>query len=330
MKIGCLGAGAWGFCLASLLSEKDYELIIWEKVDGLRNHLIDIGEHPRLPGAVVQKNMKFTENVFDAVNGVDLILESVTSAGVRPVFSMLRGLDKVPIVLSSKGIEQGTGNLLGEVLLDVLGEDYKPYIGCLSGPTLAGEIIKGTPASVVVSGYNRDTVLKIRETFSLPRFRVYPNMDIEGVEFGGAMKNIIALACGMSDGLGFGDNAKAALMTRGLHEIRKLAVKYGCQADTINGLSGMGDLCVTCMSDLSRNYRFGSLLARGSSVEEARKKIGAVIEGAYSCVSALELGRKLEVPLPITEVVNGVIYKGLGLKEAMKALLGRTVKEEHL
>ena len=330
MRIGCLGAGTWGFCLEALLAEKGYDLIIWEYSKELLEHIITKGEHPRLSGVKVSSNMTFTDDISKAVTGVDVIMESVTSAGVRPVFSNLKNLLKVPLVLTSKGIEQGTGKLLSEVLIDVLGEDHKPFIGCLSGPTLAVEVGKGMPASVVASGYDCELVLKIQEVFSAPRFRVYPNMDIEGVEFGGALKNVIAIACGMSDGLGYGENAKAALMTRGLHEMRKLAITRGCKAETINGLSGMGDLCVTCMSDLSRNYRFGRLVAQGLSVEDAKKKIGAVVEGAYSCVSALELGEKLDVPLPISEGVHSIIYEGTSPEGAVKALLSREIKEEHL
>lgn len=332
MKIGCLGAGTWGFCLTALLASKGYEVVIWSRSESFVKKLSEIREHPKLPGYPVGSNVIFTSHLEDAVEDVDLILESVTSSGIRSVFTSLKDfiVPKVPIVLSSKGIEQKTGKLLSEVLLDVLGEDFRRCVGCLSGPTLAGEVIKGLPASIVSTGYDRDTVEQIQKAFSTERFRVYPNMDITGVEFGGAMKNIIAIACGISDGLGFGDNAKAALMTRGLHEVRKLAVARGCKVDTLNGLAGMGDLCVTCLSPLSRNYRFGHLVAKGLSPEDAKREVGAVVEGAYSCVSALEVGRELSVSLPISEAINNIIYHELTPKEAVKLLLSRTVKEEHL
>jgi glycerol-3-phosphate dehydrogenase (NAD(P)+) len=170
----------------------------------------------------------------------------------------------------------------------------------------------------------------IHELFSTPTFRIYPNSDLQGVCFGGAMKNIIAIACGIADGLSCGDNAKAALMTRGLHEMRKLCLVKHCKPETLNGLSGMGDLCVTCLSTHSRNYRYGRLIAEGFSPEGARQKIGMAVEGIYSCVSARELGRKFNVPVPITEATFSIIYERLHPKEAVQALLQRMIKEEHL
>ena len=170
----------------------------------------------------------------------------------------------------------------------------------------------------------------IHDLFTTPTFRIYPNSDIRGVCFGGAMKNIIAIACGIADGLGYGDNTKAALMTRGLHEIRKLCVVKNCKPETLNGLSGMGDLCVTCMSRHSRNYRFGRLIAEGLSPEGARQKIGMAVEGIYTCVSARELGHKYQIPVPITDATYEIIYEELNPREAVKALLTRTIKEEHL
>lgn len=173
-------------------------------------------------------------------------------------------------------------------------------------------------------------MLDVREAFATPYFRVYPNPDIIGAAFGGAMKNIVAIAAGISDGLGFGENTKAALMTRGLHEIRKLAKVKGALPETLNGLSGLGDLCATCISSKSRNYQFGYNLAKGLTPEEAQAKIGMVVEGAYTCVSARQLGQKSGVALPITEGVYQVIYNGASAKEVVKSLLTRSVKEETL
>jgi glycerol-3-phosphate dehydrogenase (NAD(P)+) len=234
------------------------------------------------------------------------------------------------VVITSKGIEQGTGLLLPEVVSSLLGREESPLVGCLSGPSHAEDIIMNLPTSVVCSAYDTNVMKLIHELFTTPTFRIYPNSDVQGVCFGGAMKNIIAIACGISDGLGCGDNTKAALMTRGLHEIRKLCpVKHG-KPETLNGLSGMGDLCVTCMSIHSRNYRFGKLLAEGFSPEGARQKIGMAVEGIYTCVSARELGQKHQIPLPITEATYQIIYEGLDPREAVKVLLQRAIKEEHL
>lgn len=332
MKICYLGAGAWGYTLASLLASKGYEVLSWDVSEETVHYLREKGEHPKLPGFPCPETLRFTTDLAEALDGCELLVEGVTSAGVRSVFQKVKeaGVPDCPLVLTSKGIEQGTGLLLSDILRDVLGEAHAPQIGCLSGPSIAMEVLKGLPTSVVCSGYDEATMMAIHTAFSTPRFRVYPNPDINGVELGGALKNIIAIACGAADGLGFGDNAKAALMTRGLHEMRKLAVIKGCKPDTLNGLAGMGDLCVTCLSTYSRNYRFGHLVAEGLTPDEAKKQIGMVVEGAYTCVSALELAEKAGIELPISQVVYMVTYKGLAPKDAVKMLLQRTTKEEYL
>ncbi len=332
-RIGCLGVGAWGYCLASLLASKnDHEVICWTTNPDLANHLNCHGEHPLFPGHIPSGKISFTTDLFKALEGVDMIVESVTSAGIRPVFEQVRalGLPICPIVSTSKGIEQDSGIILTQVIAEILGENYKPFIGLLSGPSFAQEIINHLPASVVASGYSPEIIQTICDTFMTPTFRVYPNLDVLGVSFGGALKNIIAIACGISEGLGLGNSSKAALMTRGLHEIRKLAVAYGCKSETIYGLTGMGDLCLTCGSTLSRNFRFGIYLSQGLSLEEAQKQIGMVVEGAYTCVSALQLSKQKNIDLPITEAVYNIMYQQLHPKEAVRNLMQRTIKEEHL
>lgn len=333
MRIGFLGAGTWGFCLASLLGAKGYAVTLWTADPAMAKKLNQDRHHPKLPHFIASDNVKVTSDLSEAIRGAELIVESVTSRGVRPVFKQLQAIGisaNVPIIITSKGIEQDTGLLLPEVVIDVLGEMYRNKIGCLSGPSHAEEVIQKLPTSVVCSSYNPELIHLICETFNTPHFRVYPNADLSGVAFGGAMKNIIAIACGISDGLGFGDNTKAALMTRGLHEIRKLSVVKGCKQETLNGLSGLGDLAVTCLSKLSRNYMFGFLIAEGLTPEQAREQIGMVVEGAYTCISALQLGEKAHIPLPITEAVYAIIYDNLNPHEAVKALLQRAIKEEHL
>jgi glycerol-3-phosphate dehydrogenase (NAD(P)+) len=234
------------------------------------------------------------------------------------------------MIITSKGIEQNTGLLLSEVVIEVLGKKYANLVGCLSGPSHAEEVIQGLPTSVVCAAYDLDLMMQVHELFSTPLFRVYPNSDVNGVQFGGALKNVIAIACGLSDGLGFGDNTKAALMTRGLHEIRKLSITKGCKPETLNGLAGMGDLCVTCLSHFSRNYQFGRLLAENISPEEARKRIGMVVEGAYSCMSALQLAQQAGIDVPITQAIYSIIYESVKPLDAVKSLLQRAIKEEHL
>lgn len=332
MKIGYLGAGAWGFCLANLLAVKGYEVKLWTGNLCLAEALKRGESHPKLLDHQAEENLVLTTDLEEAISDVDLIIESVTSKGLRPVLEQIKklGLIGPPIVLTSKGIEQGSGLLMCEVALEVLGEAYKDGIGCISGPSLAKEVMNKLPTSVVASAYSYSLMMLICDVFTTPYFRVYPNDDMRGVCFGGAMKNIIAIACSLSDGLGYKANTKAALMTRGLHEICKLGEAIGCSAETINGLSGMGDLCATCLSTDSRNYIFGKLLAEGHTPDEARQKIGMVVEGAYTCIAALELGKKLGIALPITEAIYSIIYEGVSPQESVEMLLNRTVKQEHL
>lgn len=331
-KIGYLGLGVWGYCLARLLALKGYQVTSWTIEKDVIAYLREKNEHPKLKGYASPPGLAFTTEIEDVLHGQDLIVEGITSAGLRQVFEKVKAthIPACPIVITSKGIEQNTGLLLSEVVLEVLGEKCRNQIGCLSGPSIAEEVLKGLPTSVVCSAYHPDVMTAIHEAFTTPTFRIYPNPDINGVELSGALKNIIAIACGASDGLGFGDNAKAALMTRGLHEMRKLAAWKGCKPATINGLAGMGDLCVTCLSTLSRNYRFGRLIAEGLTPDAAKKQIGMVVEGTYTCLSALQLAKKASIELPITEAVYKVVYEGINPKEAVKFLLQRVTKEEYL
>jgi glycerol-3-phosphate dehydrogenase (NAD(P)+) len=332
MKICYLGAGTWGFCLASLLGSKGHKVVLWTKRADFAQQLAQKREHPKLPNYKADQNVSFTSDLAAAVKDADFIIESVTSNGIRPVFEQIRalGVPKCPIVITSKGIEQNSCLLLPEVIVDVFGASHKKQVGCLSGPSHAEEVIAKLPTSVVCSAYEPDVMLKIHDLFSTPIFRIYPNADINGVAFGGAMKNIIAIACGISDGLGFGDNTKAALMTRGLHEIRKLSVTKHAKSETLNGLSGLGDLCVTCLSKLSRNYKFGHLIAEGLSPKAAKEAVGMVVEGSYTCVSALQLAEKAQIDVPITQAIYSILYENLNPRDAVKALLQRAIKEEHL
>ena len=331
-KIAYLGAGTWGFCLSSLLGRNGHRVIVWTRDPAIAAELQTTRVHPKLPGSRAPDNISFTSSLDEALKGAELIVESVTTSGIRPVFQQVlqRGEIRIPVILTSKGIEQVTGRLLPEVISELLGVEESPLLGCLSGPSLADEVIRDMPTSIVCTAYDPAIMKLIHKLFATPAFRIYPNFDLKGVCFGGAMKNVIAIACGIADGLGCGDNAKAALMTRGLHEMRKLCLVKQCKPETLNGLSGMGDLCVTCLSPHSRNYRYGRLIAEGFSPEGARQKIGMAVEGVYSCVSARQLGRKFNVPIPITEATFAILYEGMHPKEAVQALLQRLIKEEHL
>jgi glycerol-3-phosphate dehydrogenase (NAD(P)+) len=331
MRVCVLGIGSWGFTLARLLAIKGYEVICWSTKPDLVKSLSNGGEHPKMAGYKAHPGMRFTTNMEEALIGVELIVESVTAKGVRSVFEQVKALGNplAPIVITSKGIEQNSDKILCEVIIEVMGEQYRSLVGYLSGPSYAQEVIKGLPTAIVSSAYSQQTMTAICNAFSTPALRIYPNSDVMGVALGGALKNIIAIACGISDGLKMGDSARAALMTRGLHEISKLAVAMGCRIATLHGLSGLGDLCMTCSSSLSRNYRFGHLLSTGMKPQEAMDKIGMVVEGAYTAISALQLSRAMNIPMPITEGIYNVIYtEGVSISDGIEKLMQRTVKEE--
>lgn len=333
IKVGYLGAGAWGFCLASLLANKGYEVVQWTRREDWAEKLNQGGEHPHLPGAVAPKKLRLTTDISEVLQGTTHLVESVTSAGLRAVFENLHalgGIKQKPIILTSKGIEQGSQMILPDVVIDVLGKSVRDQVALISGPSFAVDVAKRLPTSIVASGYSPESIRAAGELFNTDYFRVYPNSDMHGVAYGGGLKNVIAIACGISDGLHLGHSAKAALMTRGLHEINKLAMAHGCRHETMMGLAGMGDICLTCSSISSRNYRFGYLIAEGLKPDEAMREIDMVVEGVYTCITALQLSKELSVSMPITEIVYRIIYENLPPKQAVAYLMQRTIKEEHL
>lgn len=332
MRIGYIGAGTWGYCLASLLASKGYRVVSWTREADMAAQLNQLKRHPRLPQGKFSGDLTFTTDLAEALADAELVVESVTSEGIRPVFAQVKeiGVPKCPIIVTSKGIEQNTGLILSDAVVEVLGEDSRSLVGVLSGPGYAAEVILGLPTSVVGTAYDPQAMKQLCEAFTSETFRVYPNTDVRGVAFGGALKNIIAIACGISDGLNLGSSSKAALTTRGLHEICKLGVSLGCRMETLYGLAGMGDIFLTCSSQMSRNFRYGYLMAQGRTPAEALKEIGMVVEGAYTCVSALQLAHKQGIELPIAEVVYRIIRGELKPIEAVQALMKRSIKEEHL
>jgi glycerol-3-phosphate dehydrogenase (NAD(P)+) len=333
MKIAYLGAGTWGFCLARLLAGKGYKIISWARNAALIDHLNHTKEHPHLPPKKIAGDISFTTDLQKALQDADLIIESVTAQGMRSVFEQVKaiGIKKnTPIVLTSKGIEQKTGLIVSDIILSLFGDEFQELVALVSGPGFAEEIIQDLPTSLVCGSNSPELANTIADTFKTNFFRVYPNPDLRGVALGGALKNIIAIACGISDGLNLGSGAKAALMTRGLHEIVKLAKSQSCRPETLYGLSGMGDLFLTCSSSLSRNYRFGKLLSEGVDPDAAKRTIEMVVEGAYSCSAALELSRPLGIPMPIAEAVSNIIEGKLKPQEAVRLLMQRNIKEESL
>ena len=331
MKVVCLGSGTWGFCLASLLASKGHEVTVWSRNRETSSLLSIKRQHPKLSGYDAPSSIVFTSDLSFALDDKELIVESVTSTGIRPVFTQILQLRKnhLPIVITSKGIEKESCFLPHEILLDILGNSSNPSLGYLSGPTLAEEVLRKAPTSVVCSSNKLSLMEMIQNLFTTPFFRVYQNSDMQGVGFGGAMKNVIAIAAGISDGLGFGDNTKAFLITRGLNEIRNLSRTKGAQSETLNGLAGMGDLCVTCLSKLSRNYKFGNFIAQGLSVKEAQSQIGMVVEGWYTSLSAMMLARSTTQHFPILQAVYDIVHNQHSLKTVIESLLSKSLKTEY-
>ena len=333
MKIAYLGAGIWGYCLACLLAEKGHNVISWTIEDDVLEHIQKTKTHPNLKHRKAPDSLIFTKDIHEALKGAELIVEAVTSKGIRPVFEQLKsiGLSKnIPIVVTSKGIEQNSGLILSDVICEILGSEYEPNICVLSGPSFADEVSQKLPTSVVAGSHSLDTASAVADAFTTHFFRVYPNQDIRGVAIGGALKNIIAIACGIADGLKLGTGAKAALMTRGLHEMVKLARCLGANPETLYGLSGMGDLFLTCSSSTSRNYRFGTMLAEGVGIDDAKKNIHMVVEGAYTAISCVQLAKKHGISMPISEMVLHIIQAKITPQEAVSLLMQRTIKKESL
>ena len=322
MKIGYMGFGAWGCALATLLARKGHEVTIWvrssEQLDGREAHLRAL------------QGCRFTTDLREALDSAEVWVESVTSRGVRPLCQQIHSLQIPlrPLIFTSKGIEQTTGFILPDVAESVLGKGC--ILGVLSGPGYAEEVIQGLPTSLVAASSTPGWSHIVSTLFTSETFRVYPNSDMRGVALGGALKNIFAIACGISDGLGYGNGARAALMTRGLHEIVKLALFFGCSIETLYGLSGMGDLFLTCSSLLSRNYRFGNFLAQECTIQQATGQVGSVVEGHYTCLSAYELSRRHHINMPITEALYRILFEGFPVKKALPLLMQRMIKEEAL
>ena len=333
MKVSVLGLGMWGFCLARHLALNGHNVTGWTKEPHIFDALQKGHDHPNLMRSARGLPIRLVTRLEEAIEGTELIVESVTTAGLRPVLQSLHALKdhlEAPLVLTSKGIEQKTHLIPPDVAVEVLGPSCKESIAMLSGPSFAAEVAKQLPTAVVCGSTNPDVCDHVIQTFTSKTFRVYPNPDIRGVALGGALKNIIAISCGVADGLGLGTGAMAALVTRGLHEMVKLAMAESCQPQTLYGLSGLGDLYLTCSSPLSRNFSFGRLMSSGLSRPEAEKKIGMVVEGAYTCVAAKELAAQHKVAMPITEAVFDMLAGTLTATEAVTRLMQRDVKEERL
>lgn len=322
MKIACLGAGAWGIALADLLAKNGHWVYLWTKNNSILESIVHKREHPQFPGLLLHENIFPTNCIEEALFAKDAIVESVTSKGFRKVLEEVLRFDtiEVPFILSSKGIEPETELLVPEIAFELLEERYHANVVYLSGPSIAKEVLYGHPTSVIAASYSLENARFASSLFSNNYFQVYPDLDIIGVAFGGAMKNIIAIACGIATGLGFGDNTKAALMTRGIEEMKKLAALKPMRGETLHGLSGFGDLCVTCQSQNSRNNTFGKLIGQGHAPKEARAKVGMVVEGELSSKAAFFLSKKHNIYVPIVEAIYKITQENIPAKQLFEQL----------
>ena len=325
MTITVLGAGAWGTALARLLHQADHAVTLWGHDAGHLDELRRDGRNERyLPGIGLPRDWRLDHDLPKAVAGAECVVVAVPSKAFREVTQSLAGFSGV-VVSVTKGIEFQTGLTMCGVLAQT---SPRAKTAALSGPSFALEVARGIPSAIVAASEDAATAATVQTLFHGPRFRVYTSTDVLGVEMGGALKNVIAIAAGVSDGLGFGDNSKAALVTRGVAEVRRLGVACGAQPETFTGLSGLGDLMVTCFSKLSRNRAFGERLGKGETAEAIGAGMVAVAEGYPTARSAYELARKLDVVTPIIDEVNAVLYAGKNPGRALQDLIARESKAE--
>ena len=330
-KIAAIGAGSWGTTLAVLLANKGHSVTLWVREPELATEMTDTRENKTfLPGFPLPQNLEITNDLSQALTGAELILSSVPSHGIRGVFKGISdSIDEDAIIVSaSKGIEQESHLLCSEILKEVLPPPLKDRVVILSGPSFAKEVSQELPAAVSAASKDRSLAQEVQQVFSTPYFRVYTNRDPVGVELGGALKNVMALAAGASDGLGLGANARAALITRGLVEITRLGLRMGAEPATFYGLAGMGDLVLTCTGTLSRNHTVGFKVGSGRTPEEVVSEMNMVAEGVKTSIAASELAESLGVEMPITEQVRKVFYEGKSPKDAVMELMVRELKEE--
>ncbi len=331
MRTTVLGAGSWGTALGSLLASKGYTVTTRDKDAAV---LEDIARHHRneryLPGVPLSPNLHATPDIVKALEGAELVVLAVPSHAVRPVaIEMKRHVHAgTPLVCVAKGIEQESLMTMSEVLEDVLPVPLHPYVAVLSGPSFAKEVAKGLPTAVTVAARWERVARQVQDAFHCKTFRPYTSGDVVGAEIGGCVKNVVAIAAGISDGCGFGANSLAALITRGLAEISRLAVKKGANPLTLSGLAGLGDLVLTCSSDLSRNRTVGRGLAAGKKLDQIQAEIGQVAEGVRNARSTRDLAARLGVEMPITQTVYQVINEGLDPREAVTKLMMRETKAE--
>lgn len=330
-RVAVLGAGAFGTALAKVLAEQDNPTQMWTRRAELAEAINASHSNERyLPGLPLPETLVATTDLAQAVDKAELVLFVVPSHATRDVAVAARPYLPADALVcnATKGIENETLMLMSEVMVDVLGEEALPRLTYFSGPSFAKELAGGVPTAVTVAGASPEAAARVQAEFATANLRMYYTHDVAGVEVGGALKNVIAIAAGAIDGLGFGLNTRAALMTRGLAEIGRLAAAKGAEPMTLAGLAGMGDLVLTCTGSLSRNRTVGVELGKGRTLDDILNTLGHVAEGVKTTKSAYELGRKLEVDMPITDQVYQVIYENKPAKKALYDLMTRPLKHE--
>jgi len=327
-KIGVIGAGSWGTALAWLLVNNGHEVTLWSIMEDEVKMLNETREHTlKLPGVKLQDSILITTDLETAMKDKDVLVLAVPSPFTRSTSHMMQSFaaDGQLIVNVAKGVEETTLMTLSEIIEE---EIPQARVAVLSGPSHAEEVGKGLPTTCVIGARDRETAEYLQEIFMSPVFRVYTSPDILGIELGAALKNVIALAAGVADGLGYGDNTKAALITRGIAEISRLGIAMGARAETFFGLSGIGDLIVTCASVHSRNRKAGYLMGQGYTMKEAMDQVKMVVEGVYSAKAALALSEKYHVEMPIIVEVNKVLFEDKKAADAVDELMQRMKKDE--
>jgi glycerol-3-phosphate dehydrogenase (NAD(P)+) len=332
-KIGIVGAGSWGIALAYVLSENGHDVTIWSRseasVQKLRTYR---GNEDKLPGVKLKDSVKFTCNMEEAVSGKEILALVIPSAYMRETVKLMvpympQDDEEQPVIVNcTKGIEESSLMVMSDVILDELPGSK---VCVLSGPSHAEEVGKAMPTTIVVGAFDKDTAKLVQNVFMNDFFRVYISSDMLGIEIAAALKNVIALAAGIADGYGLGDNAKAALITRGIAEMARLGGAMGGKYETFAGLSGIGDLVVTCASMHSRNRRAGILIGQGKSMDEAMAEVKMVVEGVYSAKAAYALSRKYEIEMPLVQAVNEVLLDGRTPGEVIQELMIRDRKIEN-
>ena len=331
MRCAVIGAGSWGTALGIQLARSGDEVRIWARTADAARTLQDDRENARyLPGISFPGTLSATADLAHALEGAEVVVAVVPSQYMRNVLNLAGPLIPADAVVccASKGVENGTLLTMHEVMLQVLPEVLHPKLCALAGPSFAREVAEGRPTAVVVAGHDEEAAQLVAQAFHGGAFRVYHTDDVVGAELGGALKNVIAIATGVADGIGAGLNARAALITRGLAEISRLAVKRGANPLTLAGLAGMGDLVLTCTGDLSRNRRVGLGLGKGNTLDQILEELGQVAEGVRTTQSAKNLGKISGVEMPITEEVYRMLYEDKPAPEVLRDLLGRERKAE--